>query len=174
MEVLNGSRITNTSIIRSAAIPLCDISLDFITLVNFVVNCILIPIVSIFGILGNVATIMILTYNGLNESTNIILTALAVSDLFYSATQILYNLSQIVRLYSICFSSAIYAYYVAYLSVWKQCAVCISVYMATLIVVERMVAVCFPTLLTPCRIKLTIIVITICVSTLYIPRSFCV
>lgn len=176
MEDLNASRITTTSVIESTHIPFCYTSFDTLRQTNFIMNCILIPIVSIFGILGNITTIIILTYNGLNEATNIILTGLAVSDLFFSTTQFLHQLVEIIGLFYLEAAMALYGYYFVYLYGWNQYAVCISVHMVTFIAIERMIAVCFPfiasTTLNPYKIKLTVIAIYILVGILYIPRSF--
>ncbi|XP_059166818.1 FMRFamide receptor-like [Physella acuta] len=162
-----------TIILNTVYAPVCDMPHEMAESVGFAFNIVIIPIVSFFGIVGNVLTIVILKYNGLNESTNIILTGLAVGDLFFSVTQFF---PVIPRCMNSALAESMFNYYAVYIYGWNQYAVCISIHMVTLIALERMIAVCFPfrvsTLLTPYRIKCIVIAIYFSDAILYIPRDF--
>ncbi|XP_059150562.1 somatostatin receptor type 4-like, partial [Physella acuta] len=156
--------------------PLVAVSDAFIKDIVFVFNCLIIPFVCVIGIVGNSLTIIILVYNGIKDTTNVILTALAVADLLFSITQLWCQLIDIVRRIDIIVFCYVNSFFVSYFFGWNQYAVCMSVQMAAVIAVERMIAVVFPfaasRLLTTFRIKCIVVGVYIFSGLMYVPRSF--
>ncbi|XP_059147209.1 galanin-like G-protein coupled receptor npr-9 [Physella acuta] len=148
----------NNSIVADA---MFDISKTDLFYINLIFSGIILPALCFTGIVGNSLTILILVYNGLRETTTIILTALAVSDLFFSLTQLHFPLENLARLIDDAVFYYIFSHFTAYVLGWNQYAICTSVQMATVIAVERMIAVVFPfaasKLLTTFRIKCIVV-----------------
>jgi len=70
----------NASLGDGATVTMED---HFLQTTRFCIQRILVPIVVVVGVVGNSATIVVLTRRRMRSSTNVYLTALAVSDLLY-------------------------------------------------------------------------------------------
>ena len=55
----------------------------FLAVSRYVVQRVLVPLVLVVGVVGNAVTIVVLTRRQMRSSTNLYLTALAISDLLY-------------------------------------------------------------------------------------------
>lgn len=55
----------------------------FLAVSRYVVQLVLVPLVLVVGVVGNSVTIVVLTRRQMRSSTNLYLTALAISDLLY-------------------------------------------------------------------------------------------
>lgn len=166
---------TNTTLALDS-LTMIDVSDDVLNIVNISVNFILITVLSCSGVVGNFLTIVIIVRNGLRETLIINLSALAVSDLFFSLTQLWCQLADILQYFNLEAGAYTYVYFVVYIFGWNQYAVCVSVQMAALIAVERMIAVVFPfaasRFMTTFRIQLIVIGVFLFAAILYVPRAF--
>ncbi|XP_059166191.1 FMRFamide receptor-like [Physella acuta] len=152
-----------------------DISPNVFDQLSTFINCFLIHIMCLFGILGNVITIVILVYNGFTVATNIALIALAVSDLFYSVTQSLGRVQSIVYKFNPDLAYCFYSYYMVYIFAWNQCTITTSAYIVTAIAIERMIAVWFPFkvvhLITPIKMGCIVILLGVLTVVIYSPYA---
>ncbi|XP_059150565.1 probable G-protein coupled receptor B0563.6 [Physella acuta] len=115
----------------------------FDALANFL-NCFLIHVMCLFGIVGNILTIIILLYNGFKVATNVALFVLAVSDLFFSVTQSLIKIPSLIYLFNFELAYNVLSYLLANIYMWNQCAVTISIDIVAVITLERFIAVWLP------------------------------
>ncbi|ODM94193.1 FMRFamide receptor, partial [Orchesella cincta] len=140
----------------------------FRDLSRFWVQFVLVPIVVIVGILGNTITIYILTRKSMHSSTNVYLTALAISDLFY----LLFSFSMSWRHFTSINRFWLYWRYTP-VGLWITDAFrCIhftlsnlgstSVWLTVSFTVERYVAVCHPLSGTVTLLKILCEVFYIC------------
>ncbi|ODM89987.1 FMRFamide receptor, partial [Orchesella cincta] len=112
----------------------------FRDLSRFWVQFILVPIVVVVGVLGNIIVIHILTRKSMHSSTNVYLTALAISDLFY----LLFTASMSWRHYPSVNRLWLYWSYTP-VGLWITDAFSSSsVWLTVSFTVERYIAVCHP------------------------------
>ncbi|ODM90233.1 FMRFamide receptor [Orchesella cincta] len=107
---------------------------------RFWVQYVLFPIVVIIGVMGNAVTIYILTRKPMRSSTNVYLTALAVSDLLY----LLFSFSMSWRHFPIVNTIWFYWWY-SPIGLWiTDASSSTSVWLTVSFTVERYIAVCHP------------------------------
>ncbi|CAL1526079.1 unnamed protein product, partial [Lymnaea stagnalis] len=128
------------------------------------------------GIVTNILNISILQRHGMDDSMNVVLVALAVSDMAYSISETVYRIGLIAT--NVDFSlgyNILSVYYVIFLNL-SSCAIVISTWLVSVISFERMIAVSFPfhssRIITPHRIKCLVISLYIIFISMYGPL-FC-
>ncbi|XP_055374807.1 uncharacterized protein LOC129607680 isoform X1 [Condylostylus longicornis] len=114
---------------------------ETVTEIRDIVQKIIIPIVFIVGLIGNSITVVVLTRKSMRCSTNVYLTALAVTDMLYLTTTFLLTLQHYQSfhlyhpIYWRCFG----------LIIWFHDGLSyISIYIATCFTIERFIAVRYP------------------------------
>ncbi|CAL1528670.1 unnamed protein product [Lymnaea stagnalis] len=122
---------------------------------------------------GNLVSIVVVSHHGFQETTNIVVTSLAVCDLAYSLTNCLYAMRSVLGRFDTPLSSTFSSYYVVYVFPWNQWSLACSVGHVTIIALERMLAVCFPfrvsTIVTARRMTAAVISVYICNLLMSIP-----
>ncbi|CAG5118252.1 unnamed protein product [Candidula unifasciata] len=107
-------------------------------------NCVLLNIISLFGIIGNIINIIVLWKHGFRETTNILLISLSAFDLMCSiilpVTRLKYIVSQFDEGLAISFNT----FATVYLFMPKYACLATSFTYVTIIAVERFTAVFFP------------------------------
>lgn len=166
------SATTNGLMVSTASHPLLyDIPTEVFNVLMFWVYCVTIPVLSVCGILGNCLTVAIITHHGFKDTTNILLTFLALSDLLYSVTEFLNCTSLLISQFDLPQAHTFHAYYLTYVNTWNICSVATSSYLVALISVDRTIAVWFPfqagSILTPGRTAITAVVICCCLFIIY-------
>ncbi|XP_037936068.1 uncharacterized protein LOC119670039 [Teleopsis dalmanni] len=108
--------------------------------VRHVVQRILVPCVFVIGLLGNSVSIYVLTRRRMRCTTNIYLTALAITDIIYLTMALLLSLQHYenVQYYE--------SYWMYYGTVVWLCDACayISIYIAVCFTIERFIAIRYP------------------------------
>uniref|UniRef100_A0A2C9KYK8 G-protein coupled receptors family 1 profile domain-containing protein n=1 Tax=Biomphalaria glabrata TaxID=6526 RepID=A0A2C9KYK8_BIOGL len=162
---------------NNTTIQLIDLSFDVWKAIEVLVNCVLAEVLGVFGILGNVLNIIVLTQHDMRNTTNLILTFLSVSDLIFSVLTVFYHIKNIVFFLNIYLSYSLNSYYYQFFDGIKLLFLFTSTYFVTMLSVERMIAVCFPfhvaRIVTTFRIKCAAIVILFLLAGLLTPL-FCI
>ncbi|CAC5402508.1 OPRL1 [Mytilus coruscus] len=153
----------------------CDDATDeysgFYNVAQFITGLIIYPIVCILGIIGNTLTLIVLSHKDMATSTNVYLSALAVSDtiklindFFYFIMVVLQdqNLDKDMRLISNFYP---YAHYIFNMSV------CVTAWLTVSVAVERYISICHITkakemcTITKARIVSTVVFLTMIILT---------
>ncbi|KAM7350549.1 proctolin receptor [Cochliomyia hominivorax] len=109
--------------------------------VRHVVQRILVPCVFVIGLLGNSVSIYVLTRRRMRCTTNIYLTALAITDIIYLTMALLLSLQHYHYVHLYC-----KIYWMCYGVVVWLCDACsyISIYIAVCFTIERFIAIRYP------------------------------
>ncbi|CAG5118254.1 unnamed protein product [Candidula unifasciata] len=113
-------------------------------ILEILTNCIVINLICVFGIVGNSINILVLCKHGFQETTNIILVALAASDLLFCIILPMTRLKCIVSQFDPGFAVTLNTFVTVYLLMPKYVCYATSLCYVTVIAVERLVAVFFP------------------------------
>ncbi|KAK0059903.1 neuropeptides capa receptor [Biomphalaria pfeifferi] len=150
-----------------------DISVAVVAALDFILNCILLQVLCLCGVVGNALNIVILSRHGCRKPTNILLTSLSVSDLLFSVTQSLSRTWSIVARFDLNTALTLNSMYVVYVRSWNEAALTISIYQVTMIALVRLLAVCCPLhvhrIFTPLRVKFLTCAIYIILVVLHSP-----
>ncbi|XP_035824480.1 FMRFamide receptor-like [Aplysia californica] len=130
-----------------------DIDGATLSLIDTVINCILINIVSFFGTIGNVLNIIVLARHGFAESTTILLMAVSVADLVFVFTLFLKRIICVVAQIDPVTAIILDVTVTGYLWIANRFFGLFSSSLVVAISIERFIAVYFPfkvsTLLSP-------------------------
>ncbi|XP_059164088.1 FMRFamide receptor-like [Physella acuta] len=121
-----------------------DIDAIVFNVLDIFFNCFLIHVLSLLGVVANVLNIVVLSRHGMQESTNILLMSLSVSDLCSSFVQPFRRLKCLVSQFDVPSSITIRAFTFVYIYPITDFFEAISICHVTAISIERFVAVCFP------------------------------
>ncbi|KAK0054359.1 FMRFamide receptor [Biomphalaria pfeifferi] len=124
------------------------ITTEDLNIIDIIINCTVINIVAIFGVVGNVLNVVILSYQGLGDSTNVILFSLSLVDLLYVAALPVRRISCLVSRFDPFLAMEVDAYVNMCLAVPLRLISLISSAHIVMISAERNVAVYLPLLVT--------------------------
>ncbi|XP_059176554.1 galanin receptor 2b-like [Physella acuta] len=145
-------------------------------LYSVVLGCVIMLTLSVFGIIGNVLSIIILTRHGLNETTNIFLISLSISDFVCSTCSLFRGLRTIVASFGLVVMLN-FELLADLLNHVTEITVLVSILHVTSISVERVVAVSFPfevaKIFTRYRVKCVVIFLYVYGILLYAPSFLC-
>ncbi|CAL1542139.1 unnamed protein product, partial [Lymnaea stagnalis] len=134
-------------------------------------------IVGIIGIVTNIINMLVLFRHGMDDSTNIVLFGLSASDLVYSFCETYGRLIGITIRVDLFLARTLSPVYVVCLMFIGTFGMVTSVWLVSLISIERMIAVCFPfhvsRLMSPIRMRSMVVFVFTFVALLYSP-SCCV
>ncbi|XP_046333305.2 probable G-protein coupled receptor B0563.6 [Haliotis rufescens] len=139
-------------------------------LVLDIIYCGLLPVVCVFGIVGNVMSFVVLYIQGSKERTNIILVALAISDTLFLITTLLRKVNHLVSKVDKNAAFDVNMIMQAQVMMLNMLFGRITSALTMLIAIERFIAVYFPLkaqfLLTPTRVKFAVVFlyVTLCAA----------
>ncbi|KAK0047221.1 neuropeptide FF receptor 2 [Biomphalaria pfeifferi] len=150
--------------------------IDILTQVDIVLNCFLIHLLSLLGIVTNILNIIVLSKHSFQETTNILLLSLSVCDLLCSLFQPVRKVHCIAERFHPVFGLTLKSFTTVYFFLLPDIFVSVSILHTAVISAERLVAVCFPLhvsrIFTPCRVKWTILFIYVFSIGLLSPALF--
>ncbi|CAL1529162.1 unnamed protein product [Lymnaea stagnalis] len=121
----------------------------------------------------NILNMLVLFRHGMEDSTNIVLFGLSVTDLIFSCSETFNRIISIVFRLDFFLAYTLSGYYIVGFMNVSNYAMCTSVWMVSIISFERMLAVCFPfltsTIITPKRMKFMVTIVYVVLAILYIP-----
>ena len=145
---------------------------EALEMTRFVVQRILVPIVVLFGAVGNTASIVVLTHKSMKTSTNCYLTALAVFDALYLIMTFVLSLKHYDDLYE----KEVFCYIYIVARVMGDMFSNVSVCLTVTFTVERWIAVCHPmkgrVICTYNRARIIAAVVSITTMMCIIPECF--
>ncbi|KAI8788014.1 neuropeptide FF receptor 2 [Biomphalaria glabrata] len=166
LTTLAGQSSSSTGLVNTATLLQVDIA----------INCFFLPLVSLLGVINNSLNIIVLSKHSFQETTNIQLLSLSVCDLLCSVLQPLRRVHCLVERFDPVVGLTLKSFSMAYLFVLPDLFVSASILHTTLIAIERLVAVCFPLLVsrifTPCRVKWTVLFLYIYAIGMLSPTLF--
>ncbi|XP_059140675.1 chemerin-like receptor 1 [Physella acuta] len=121
-----------------------DLSSDVYVVLDLLFNCVIYHLLAVFGILGNIFNVVVLYHNGLQSTTNIMLISLSVSDFGYSILMSVKKLKCVVYKYDPPMALTYQTFTNVFLSSLASTMIVISIFIVTIISVERLIAVSFP------------------------------
>ncbi|XP_059176555.1 FMRFamide receptor-like [Physella acuta] len=146
-----------------------------IWLYKIIVQCAVVLLLGVFGIFGNIITIIILSKHGLNKTTNIFLLSLSFCDCLNSTLSFIKSMKYIISLVG----PLVEYYYTIVEALAFQASdisTMLSILHVTAISIERMVAVSFPfqvsKIFTAFRVRWVLVFLYVYTFASYIP-AFC-
>nr|KAG5687223.1 hypothetical protein BaRGS_012375 [Batillaria attramentaria] len=125
-----------------------------------IVNCYFLPVVFVFGVAGNVMSFVVLLVHGMNNSTNVLLTGVTVSDFLYLVTMYTRKVSCIVSKFDYVLSLKIERGLLPTVYMVNRIFGLTTPFLTMLITLERCLAVSMPlkvqTLVTALRMKIVV------------------
>ncbi|CAL1529158.1 unnamed protein product [Lymnaea stagnalis] len=116
---------------------------------------------------------LVLFRHGMDDSTNIVLFGLSGADMVYSCSETYYRLMYITARLNILLGYRLSSFYLAIFIFISAYGTCTSVWLVSLISIERMIAVCFPfqvsRLMSPTRMRCMVVFVFTFVAVLYSP-----
>lgn len=107
---------------------------------RYIVQNILVPIVSISGVVGNVLSIIVLTHQSMKSSTNCYLTALSVADTLY----IIFSATLSFKHYNHVGETVAYTYWSPVATVLADMSSNVSVWLTVTLTIERYIVIRHP------------------------------
>ncbi|KAK3106510.1 hypothetical protein FSP39_021445 [Pinctada imbricata] len=110
----------------------------------FVMQCVLLPILTVWGVVGNVLSLIVLLHKKLRSSTGVILVGLALADLLSLLSNMIRKSTGIIGEFDMNFADKYKAMMFGPIFYLKTSFDRISVWLVVLISIERFLAVSFP------------------------------
>ncbi|KAL8621962.1 hypothetical protein ACOMHN_035490 [Nucella lapillus] len=136
MEVQEGSHHCNTND--------TDGYKQFYETAQMVTGLIIYPILCITGITGNTLSMIVLNHRDMATSTNVYLSALAVSDTLKLLNDLLYFIMLLISLISAPSASFMMVHVYPYAHYIFTVAVCVTAWLTVAVALDRFIAVCHP------------------------------
>ncbi|KAL4218270.1 hypothetical protein ACF0H5_023006 [Mactra antiquata] len=115
-------------------------NMNALAITRFVVQRVLVPIITSIGLIGNIISICVLTNRAMISSTNCYLTALAIFDLLY----VIFSFTLSFNHYELVKKQEMYTYWYYYSKTLADICSNVSVCLTVTFSLERLVAVCYP------------------------------
>ena len=117
---------------------------DFYKTAQFVTGLICYPIICAYGLLGNIFILIVLAQKAMHTSTNVYLSALAVSDIIKLVNDSLYFLTILLYETDPAAGNKAFGYLYPYAHFIFNMSVCVSSWLTVSVAVERYILVCHP------------------------------
>lgn len=149
---------------------------EFYETAQYITGLIIYPILCILGITGNILALVVLNHKDMATSTNVYLSALAVSDTFKLLNDLMYFIILVVLQSNPLTGQITMSYVYPYAHYIFNMAVCVTAWLTISVAAERYICVCHPSkakeLCTIPRAKLICSVVFLFMSFLAIPSAF--
>lgn len=145
---------------------------EALTITRFVVQRVLVPLITSVGFFGNIISIRVLTHRSMVSSTNCYLTALAIFDLLY----LVFSFSLSLKHYNVVGARDSYRYWFYFGKTLTDICSNVSVCLTVTFSLERLVAVCYPmkgrAICTPQRARIITIAVVVLAIACTTPEFF--
>ncbi|ESP03002.1 hypothetical protein LOTGIDRAFT_110771 [Lottia gigantea] len=134
------------------------------------------PILCIIGITGNTLALIVLSHRNMCTSTNVYLSALAVSDTIKLLNDLLYFIMLLISMGDVTAGTKMLVNVYPYAHYIFNMSVCITAWLTVSVAIERYISVCHPTqakqLCTIPRARIICVLVFFFVITLTLPSAF--
>jgi hypothetical protein len=142
--------------------------------ITFAIECVIFPLLAVFGVSGNILSLIVLMQKRLFNATNVLLTGLAIADLLFLVACFIRKLTCVLETFGPAFVKwHVFHRYTTFLYITISFSR-ISCILVVAISVERFIAVAFPlrmqNMIT--KVKMTVVVILIYLFTLAVCLPF--
>lgn len=137
----DNSSLYNTSTLNATSAPEFK---DFYDNAQFVTGLICYPTICMIGLIGNIFIVVVFAQKSMATSTNIYLSALAISDIFKLINDLLYFLTILLVKVDPPSGSKMYGFLYPYAHFIFNMSVCVSSWLTVSVAVERYLLVCHP------------------------------
>ena len=117
---------------------------DFYDNAQFVTGLICYPIICILGLIGNIIIVVVFAQKSMATSTNVYLSALAISDIIKLINDVLYFLTVLLVKSDPPSGNKMYGFLYPYAHFIFNMSVCVSSWLTVSVAVERYILVCQP------------------------------
>lgn len=142
---------------------------------QFVTGLVCYPIICIIGLTGNIFILVVLGQKAMQTSTNVFLSALAVSDIIKLVNDFLYFLTVLLQATDPSAGNKAFGYLYPYAHFIFNMSVCVSSWLTVSVALERYILVCHPTrakgLTSIPRAKIISTICFICMTAIAIPSA---
>ena len=153
-----------------------DAHKDFYETAQDITGLIISPVLCILGITGNILALVVLNHRDMATSTNVYLSALAVSDTFKLLNDLMYFIILVVLQSNPQTGQIMMSYVYPYAHYIFNMSVCVTAWLTISVAAERYICVCHPSkakeLCTIPRAKIVCSVVFLFMSVLSIPSGF--
>ncbi|ESP03001.1 hypothetical protein LOTGIDRAFT_156959 [Lottia gigantea] len=143
---------------------------------QYVTGMIIYPVLCIIGITGNVLALVILSHKNMATSTNVYLSALAVSDTLKLLNDLLYFIMLVISIGNPNAGSKMMISLYAFAHYIFNMSVCVTAWLTVSVAMERYICVCYPTqaklLCTIHRARIVCIAVFVVMILLSLPSAF--
>ena len=171
-----GNRTIMFNNVASCDDQMQDAHKDFYETAQYVTGLIIYPVLCILGITGNVLALVVLNHRDMATSTNVYLSALAVSDTFKLLNDLMYFIILVVLQSNPQTGQIMMSYVYPYAHYIFNMSVCVTAWLTISVAAERYICVCHPSkakeLCTIPRAKIICSVVFLFMSVLSIPSGF--
>ncbi|KAL4229233.1 hypothetical protein ACF0H5_012272 [Mactra antiquata] len=118
---------------------------DFYLRARFITGLVFYPVMCLFGITGNIMSVIVMSQKQMRSSTNTYLFALAISDLIKLIVDFLYFTVILIGQFDTSTGNRAFAFLYPYAHYVFNASLCVSAWLIVSVAVERYIYVCHPT-----------------------------
>ncbi len=148
---------------------------NFYETARFVTGLICYPIICFYGLIGNILILVVLAQKSMDTSTNVYLSAMAVSDIVKMVNDLLYFLTILLYHTNPVAGNKCFGYLYPYAHFFFNMSVCVSSWLTVSVAVERYLLVCHPirskTVISIAKAKVISIVCFVIMTAVAIPSA---
>lgn len=144
MYSINFTDQTASSSMAAAIAIKSDLTEDQLYILDLLCNCVFSYFLSLFGVVGNIISFVVLSNSGSQNATNVMLISLSFSDFGYSLLMFLTKLKCVLSKFDVPMSKTFQAMTSVFLSSLASTMIGVSILTVTVVSIERLVAVTFP------------------------------